>query len=311
MRRILVIIFLFSLLINKSKAQDFPTISQYIANGLIINPAYSGSREVLSLSMLYRNQYAFSNGAPVYDNISANAPLRNAHIGIGMFAENQQTGAFRYTRVYFNYAYRINIRRGKLSLGLKGGFDFIAHNNSVGYLNNPNDPPFLGIPSTISPNVGLGIYYYSRRAFIGFSIPYILSFKNYNQIPSGLTNNKDNYEYLISAGYLLTISHNFKIRPSTLIQYNKIYQKQANMNLNFIFFDNKLSFGAGYRMNDQASKTSDAVFGMVEIQYNPQLRFGYSYDYSGNSTLTNAVCHEISIRYEFSYKIKALSPRYF
>jgi type IX secretion system PorP/SprF family membrane protein len=314
MKRILVILNIFILFNLISIAQEnFPTFSQYISNGLTLNPAYSGSRDVVSLNMLYRDQWAGFDGAPVYQYLSANAPLKNAHIGLGLLVENEQTGPQRNTQIYFNYAYRIFIGQGKLSLGLKGGADFSSYNLKNVYINNPGDPAFSGVnESYILPNVGLGMYYYTRRTFIGISVPYLLSYnKTYAQAGSGITNNPNNYIYLFTAGYLIDISRGFKLKPSTLVKYNAQFQQQADLNLNFIFLDNKLSIGAGYRMNNKASGIFEALCGIAEIQFNPQLRLGYAYDYSSGNTYFKYVSHEISLRYEFSYKIKALNPRYF
>ena len=62
------------------KAQYFPLLSQYISNGLILNPAYAASREVLSVNFLYRDQWVGFSGAPEYETFTAHAPLKNIHI---------------------------------------------------------------------------------------------------------------------------------------------------------------------------------------------------------------------------------------
>jgi hypothetical protein len=38
-------------------AQQYPGYSQYVFDGLLINPAYAGTCEVLTATALYRNQY--------------------------------------------------------------------------------------------------------------------------------------------------------------------------------------------------------------------------------------------------------------
>lgn len=298
------------LFIKKSDAQYFPIFSQYISNGLMLNPAYSGSREVLSLNLLYRNDGVGFDGAPVFQYLTANAPLKNAHIGLGFLVENVQYGAQRNTQVYFNYAYRINVGSGKLSLGLKGGVESATFNLQNLSPNHPDQALFVASPTYFLPNIGVGIYYYSRRAFVGASIPWFLSHDD-EKPGSGITNNINNYVYLITAGYLLDISRDLKIKPSTLIRYNSQLQHQYDFNLNFILFNNKLSVGGGYRMNTVTPGLMEAICGIAEIQINPQLRLGYAYDYSSSNSYYKYNSQEISLRYEFSYKIKAINPRYF
>ncbi len=312
MKRVIYIILIFCLFNVDVKSQrEFPTFSQYISNGLTLNPAYSGSREVLSLNLLYRDQSVGLTGAPVYQYLSGNAPLKNAHIGIGFLVENEQWGQERNTQVYFNYAYRIKIASGKLALGLKAGANFGSPRSL--FINDPNDVPFVTniTQSYILPNIGVGIYYYSPHAFIGASVPYFLSYvKNYNQSGSAISNNITNYNFLVTAGYLFNISRDLKIKPSTFIKLGKL-QHQSDLNLNFILLNNSLSFGVGYRMNNKASSISDVIIGTLEVQLNPQFRLGYAYDYSSGNNIYNTMSHEISVRYEFSYKIKAINPRYF
>ncbi|MBN2667189.1 MAG: type IX secretion system membrane protein PorP/SprF, partial [Bacteroidales bacterium] len=40
----------------------FPVYSQYLQNGMVINPAYTGTREVLSGTMSYRMQWMGTSG---------------------------------------------------------------------------------------------------------------------------------------------------------------------------------------------------------------------------------------------------------
>ncbi|MCK4699069.1 MAG: type IX secretion system membrane protein PorP/SprF, partial [Bacteroidales bacterium] len=69
-----------------------PLSNQYIFNGLAINPAYSGSREALSMTMLYRNQWVGLEGAPKTMSFSLHAPLRKEKIGLGLLIINDKIG---------------------------------------------------------------------------------------------------------------------------------------------------------------------------------------------------------------------------
>ena len=64
--------------------QHFPIYSQYLLNGLAINPAYAGSRDVLSSSIMYRKQWMGFDGAPATSTFSAHTPLKNRKIGLGL-----------------------------------------------------------------------------------------------------------------------------------------------------------------------------------------------------------------------------------
>ncbi len=77
MARIRAILFLFSLFLFRSISGQgvsdsslislsIPVYSQYLQNGLVINPAYAGSRGALSSFLWYRMQWMNTNGAPLH-----------------------------------------------------------------------------------------------------------------------------------------------------------------------------------------------------------------------------------------------------
>lgn len=306
-KKITYILFILVTTLTNSFSQYFPIFSQYISNGLVINPAYTGSREVLSLNFMYRNQMTGFEGAPVYETFTVHAPLKNPRVGVGFMAFNEKAGPTRNTQAYATYAYRIRFVKGRLSLGLKAGINYGDYNWKNVYTNDSNDPAFSNKNNTfILPNIGAGIYYYSKKFFTGISVPYFLTYKeSSNRSSYDIVNDIKNYNFLITAGYLLNFSRGFKLKPSCLVKYYTNSQEQVDLNLNFILLNDKLWLGTAYRLDE-------AMAGILEVQLSPQFRAGYTYEYAGKTTsYFNYTSHEITLRYEFSYKIKAFNPRYF
>src|SRR5664279_3193939 len=62
----------------------YPVYSQYLQNGLLINPAYAGSRGSLSTFLSYRMQWMGIPNAPAFQTISLNAPMKNDKVGLGL-----------------------------------------------------------------------------------------------------------------------------------------------------------------------------------------------------------------------------------
>jgi len=58
-------------------AQQEAMFSQYMFNILAINPAYAGSRDVLSLTTLGRYQWVGVEGAPKTFTFSIDSPIKN------------------------------------------------------------------------------------------------------------------------------------------------------------------------------------------------------------------------------------------
>lgn len=305
MRKFFHILILGILLHPEADAQKFPVYSQYMMNGLSINPAYAGSREVLSTSFLYRRQWVGFEGAPTIFSMGAHMPVRNQKMAVGLQVFNESIGIERNTGLFGNYAYRIQTGKGKLSLGLKAGFNLVkALENKVILKDRIIDHAFDNTEETaFMPNFGFGLYYFTSGYFAGVSVPSILNYRN-GSTESATAFNE--YNVLLTGGYLFKINDQFKVKPSTLVKYQSGSQPQADMNVNFIFFrDDLLWLGLSYR-------SSEALVSLIEVQVSRKFRIGYSYDYSiGSMSKYNSGSHEIMIRYEWREKVDTLNPLYF
>ena len=56
-------------------AQQDPHYTQYMYNMNVINPAYAGSKESISLGVLYRKQWVNIEGAPQTLTFSGHSPI--------------------------------------------------------------------------------------------------------------------------------------------------------------------------------------------------------------------------------------------
>ncbi len=290
-----------------SMAQQQPMYSQYMFNMLNINPAYAGSRGVMTATALYRNQWVGIPGAPRTSSFSFDMPLNEKKIGIGFQLYDDRLGIERTTGINAFYAFRFQISgSGTLSLGLQAGLlNYQANYTEVSTF-QPNDPSFAANVSGLLPSAAAGVYYNSDKFYIGFSTPALLktqiSYNNAAQIAS--VTSQDLHLYLAS-GFVMNLNQDLALKPSILLKAVSGAPLEVDVNAN-LWIQNKLSIGASYR-------TGDAVVGMVELQLNQQLRFGYAYDktFSDLGTL-NTGTHELMLRMEFgSSGGKVSSPRYF
>lgn len=281
----------------------FPVYSQYMLNGLALNPAYAGSRDVFNITIGYRNQWVGFDGAPVSQTLSAHAPMKNEKIALGIFFHNEQIDVRNNTSLYFNYAYRLPLGKGRLSLGLKaGGVNRNASWNKL-TLHDPGDVVFSDPGSSeMLPNFGFGAYYYTNSYFLGASIPLLLSDSTRNAKAVSY-HDINNYNYLVTGG-LVVGNGGIKVKPSFLVKYHSRNPVQIDANLSFIFAD-LIWMGASYRLED-------AVVALIKLQLSEQLRIGYTYDYSlGYLNKFNNGSHELVLIYDFRYKVNAVNPRYF
>ena len=71
-----ILVFVIALVaLHKAQAQQDPQYTQYMYNTINVNPAYAGSRDVMSIFGIYRAQWVGLDGAPVTSTASLNAPI--------------------------------------------------------------------------------------------------------------------------------------------------------------------------------------------------------------------------------------------
>jgi type IX secretion system PorP/SprF family membrane protein len=296
-------------------AQQDPAYSQYMFNSLLINPAYAGSRDVLNLSALYRHQWVNIEGAPRTITFAADAPMFNEKIGLGVIANYDQIGYTTTTGIFGQLAYRLRFsKKGTLSFGASfGAQQYSIDMRNLNYKipgQTAADATFDNNVSKWNPNIGLGLYYATDKAYIGLSAPHVLN-NNLNNTSFGISLKENSgsasqyRHYMLAAGFVSHISSAWIIKPSTLIKAVSGAPLQFDINANFWYYD-FIGFGVSYR-------TTDALVGMIELQLNPEIRIGYAYDYSTNGLNSfNYGSHEIMLRYELgARKSKMLTPRYF
>jgi type IX secretion system PorP/SprF family membrane protein len=301
MKRIVISTFLI-LTAWVANAQQDAMYSQYMFNYLLVNPGYAGSRDVLSLTGMYRRQWVNVDGSPSTITFSGDVPLANEKMGLGLTLFKDEIGREDNTGVYASYAYRIRLtQKGTLSFGANVGFTQYSADLADVNTNDP-DPAFGANIREFNPNFGFGAFYSTDKFYVSLALPHILNSKlaSLEQLQSRM-----NRHYFFGMGYVMRLSPNVKLKPSFLLKVVEGAPLQSDFNLNFWFVD-KLGIGASYR-------TGDAIVALLEFQATTGLRFGYAYDITTTELNRYASgTHEIMVRYEFAtLKKKIITPRHF
>lgn len=288
------------------RAQHPPMFSQYMFNGLAINPAYTGSRDALSVLALYRHQWAGLVGAPRTQTLSLHSPLKNPRNSFGVNIVRDRLGISSHTMAYGTYAFRIDMgeKAGRLAFGLQGGVSLLQDRWTEVVTDQPGDDVFAAnSPTFVVPRVGFGVYWDHRKWYVGAAMPFLIDFKDtgYSQY---IQNSLSFRPFLLTAGYVFRLNPDLVLKPSVLFKYVNHSPSQLDLNLNLVIKD-ALWLGGSYR-------TGDGLVAMLEYQINPQFRFGYSFDYALTELQRfHGGSHELMLRYEFGYQLKGLNPRYF
>jgi type IX secretion system PorP/SprF family membrane protein len=290
-------------------AQQDPQFTQYMFNHYLLNPAYSGSRDVLNVTGVHRDQWLNVSKSST-QNLTLTTPIKRKNMGIGVNFMNDRIGPNLTTLVTASYAYHITLNKAKLSFGLKAGALSRKINwNKISY-NETNDPNVgTGIQrSGIVPTFDFGSYYYSRMGYVSLGITHL----NKPNIYSYLPNAKD---YFVPHAYL-AISRSFIVNdklilnPSILYknllsaQYTKSTPLALDINLN-ARINNGFWIGASYKYNY-------GVAGLLQYFVNEKLKFGFSYDYGiwGIGKYAGPTL-EFMLSYDFNvYNSKITSTRF-
>lgn len=299
------------------RAQQDKMFSQYMFNMMALNPAYAGSRDVLSMSALYRNQWTGVEGAPQTATFTADMPLNHERVGVGLQLYGDKAGVIQEAGAFASYAFRIKVgSRTTLALGLQAGASSYQANLLEVRTSPDNqiDPAFASNISKILPNFGTGIYLSNDKAYLGLSVPRLIKNRLSEYNVGDYRSVQARHAYL-AAGFVVGISPVVKMKPSMLVKYAEGAPLGFDGNINFWFAD-RIAIGASIRRNQfstWSTFTTDAVVGMLEVQLTDQFRFGYAYDRTMNGLQSVAPSsHEIMIRYEFGFgKNRILTPRYF
>lgn len=301
--------------VNLLNAQYDAMFTQYMFNETFINPAYAGSKEAMSATLLNRQQWVNFPGRPVTTSFALHGPLMEGKMGAGISVLNERIGPTNRNLIYGCYAYRLKLDdKNTVAMGLSGGADNQVYKLSSVKVSDvqgaPIDPQFAGTPSALAANFGLGLFYSnSQNAYAGLSIPRLLD----NEVKlnnSGSTIKVTRFKlssmtYYITGGYVFAFNEDYKLRTSAMFKVVKNAPVQLDLTGNLLI-NNLIWAGLSYR-----TKSNFAIIGGLQV--NKQLLVSYSYDYDFNLLRKRSLgSHEIVLNYLFSFSgKKIITPRYF
>lgn len=293
-----------------SRAQQQPMYTQYMFNGLVLNPAYAGAQETFSATALARKQWVGMDGAPQTLTFSAHSPLDNLRTGsrkrpgspvsVGVTLFCDRIAVTGQTGLIGTYAYKIAIGRlSSLSLGLQGGFSHYR----IAYSELSLDDPAFALGDIVSwqPEFGAGVYYRGERLYAGLSAPQML--RPLIEVDNKTTSISPHF--FLTTGYVFDISRSVKLKPNLLLKHSdKIYQLDLNCN---VFLNEILNLGISWR-------SAESLSSLVQVQFNSHLGLGYAYDFGYGSEISriSSGSHEFMINYTVPRKnIRTINPRFF
>lgn len=260
--------------IAEVQAQKEVLYYQYQMNPMAINPAYTGNRETMHLSAIFRRKMfnlgqgqgqglRGGGGGAVTQSLAIDGAVANAKIGIGFQALNDRLGSYNTTGVYASTAYWMDLPNdASLSVGAMGGVSFLP----VGDL--------FTVVNKAFPSVGFGVYYQSVTFFGGVSMPEFIS-KQYQLAGNFVFQSAR--PLFVQLGTKLEPLDDVLIYPSVLVTQAK--GKPLGLDFNAKgWYQEKYGIGLSYRRNSLGAQPLSYFQVSAEYQISDPIRVGFTYN---------------------------------
>lgn len=286
-------------------AQHGALVSQYMLNGLPLNPGFTGSRESLSATASYRTQWTGLAGAPVNQNFAIHSPLKNENLALGVLMYQDKIGVSKTLGVDANFAYRLPLSNGKLSFGISAGMRQSTDLWTQVETAEEDDNVFQqDVSKNLTPGAGFGVYYSNFKYYVSLSVPHLMTKKYAGGDSYRSAFDSDDLNVYLNSGCILPLTTSISLKPSFMMRYHTSGRTLVDLNLLGSFM-NLVEAGVSYRH-------TESMVGIMRIIVNPQFSLGYSFDYSFTDLSTyHKGTHEITLKYDLNFETNAHNPRFF
>ena len=325
-------------------AQQRPHYTQYILNNYILNPALSGIENYTDLKISGRDQWVGLNGAPKTSYFSIQAPIGKGdyrtsstsfevpgqnprgrsywesytaaepHHGIGLTMINDRTGSFNRFTIDATYAYHLGLSpTTNLAAGFSAGITNISLDKSKHDFSGSGDPfdPATSVAinkeiNRIRPDLGVGLWLYSKNYFIGFSAQQVIPQKlSFTDDATYISKGRLVPHLFLTAGYRFMLGEMVNAIPSVMLKYvqgssKNDFQPEANLKLQYM---DLLWVGGSYRYQD-------GYGAMAGFNVSNTFNLGYAYDITTTALKTvSHGTHEIVLGFLIGNKYSGKCPR--
>jgi type IX secretion system PorP/SprF family membrane protein len=297
--------------VQNLSAQQEDAFAQFMYYKQAMNPAQTGSSQGINITGLVRNQWIGLSGAPKWQSLLFSMPLLNNRVGVGGNIYRHTVGITQITGLDGSYAYRLPVPRGFLSFGLQTSVRFMQQNFGLVTGTQPieqDESIPVGLQSKYLPNFGAGVYYESKRAYVGLSVPRLLR-SNIDFSDKGQLITRETQHYYFMAGATIPLGEAWELNPQTLWRYLPNAPFDADINLSAIF-KKKISGGLSYRIGSETAIVSTG------LQMGDHLHLGMAFEASFSDIQKyNSGTAEVIIRYFLASKkgenAEAVTPRFY
>jgi len=315
MRKITLLLTFLTVSIFTLSAQQDAQYTQFMFNKLSLNPGYAISTDYACISCLHRSQWVGLEGAPTSQSLNARLPFYAKRIGLGVSINHDVIGPTNSWLFSLIYAYRVPIGDGNLGIGFQGSLRNYSINWAQTSAIQSGDGLIpMGQTKKTLPNFGGGIYYQTKKYYVGLSVPHVLDgdLTFYNGTLGNNTDfSQEKMHAFLMAGTVFKLNSKVKIKPAILMKYVKNTPFDMDIHASAIFHD-KLWAGLTYRLGGLSDSVGESLDLVVQLQASQSIRIGLAYDFTLSRVRdVNSGTYEIVLDYCFKQRDKLTNPRFF
>jgi len=277
----------------EASAQQDASFAHYWAMEPSFNPAAAGKESVINVTGAYAMSMTGFEHNPKTMYLAGDMPffLLNAYHGVGLQLMNDDIGLFTHQRLAVQYAYKLKLLGGTLSIGLQVGMLSEKFKGSGLDLEVPDDPAFTQTDATgTALDLAAGLYYKHRQWYAGVSVMHATA----PSIELGDRTILDvSRTYYLTGGYNIRLRNPlFTIHPSVLARYDGVGYR-VDVTGRVKYEHEKKMFYAGV-----AYSPTNSVTAMIGGNFHG-ISLGYSYEAFTNSAIgLGKGSHELFVGYQ-------------
>ena len=321
------IILLLSVIFTTVLSAQDPHFTQPYAAALYLNPAFTGVKKHSRIISNSRQQWAGTPANYITTAFSYDRNLPTLKSGIGLLAvmDKAGTGNLKNISIGALYAYQLSLHQNKWVV--RSGLNFSFSSTSIDYdkltfgdqlsidgkvFEQTSDQQYFQRNNYF--DISSGVIAYSKKMWLGGSARHL------NEPNQSVLGNNSHVPILISlhGGAKIPLSTSYLVQKEINLfptfQY-KTQEKYDQMDIGAYIHYQPVIFGIWYRglpllqRYDVGYPNNDALALLIGYKYE-DFKIGYSYDITVSSlTTSTSGAHEISISYEFSYKVRRKKPK--
>lgn len=293
MMRNLLNIILISICFNSIEAQQIVMHSNYMVNGLPLNPAVAGTKTFAPIVLGFRRQWTGIREAPVAQHLSYHTYVAE-QVGVGIYAFNDVAGPARRTGMMGAFSLQVKSSyKTRLSFGLAGSFSQFMLDRDKLITEEPGDQVVLErTTNQFIPDLAAGLHWYGHQFHLGLSLFNILQTKtDLFDIMTPVSSTLDRTIYA-------NASYRFGAKNENTLSFEPagIIRMMTNAPIQFdlsarIFYNQQYYIGSSYRFKDALA---------ILLGFNgPKIGIGYAYDLGlSNLNSYHSGSHEIVVTFK-------------